>query len=313
MKSACIGVLVLAAVSAGAAQAPQDPLSGARELYASAAYEDALTTLTRLHQNDPAPPVVEQIDEYRAFCLFALGRVNEAQSVAEALITKNPMLELNSADASPRIAAMFSDVRKRMLPTLIRDQYRSARGAIDHKELAAAEPQLRLVRRMLDEAEKLGVLDPTLADMRVLTDGFLDLAKAATAAGPAAKDAAAAPASSPAAAAAAPHAPEGTAVKTAQIFDTNSFDVVGPVTLKQAFPAVPAQLGSIMTLAKQISGKLDVLIDENGDVEKAVVRDPINAIYDKLVVAAARTWKYKPATKNGVPVKYLKTIAVNLK
>ena len=29
------------------------------------------------------------------------------------------------------------------------------------------------------------------------------------------------------------------------------------------------------------------------------VRQSVNAAYDLLVVAAARTWKYQPATRNG--------------
>src|SRR5207302_250038 len=51
MKPMCIGLLFLVAAGSAAAQ---DPLSGARELYASAAYEDALTTLTKLHSSDTA-------------------------------------------------------------------------------------------------------------------------------------------------------------------------------------------------------------------------------------------------------------------
>src|SRR5439155_2127437 len=175
MKPMCIGLLFL--VAAGSAGA-QDPLSGARELYASAAYEDALTTLTKLHASDTAASNIEQIDQYRAFCLFALGRVAEAQTLAENLISKNPLLEVNTTDASPRITAMFADARKKLLPGLIRDQYRGARSALDRKDYAAAEPQLKQVRKMIEEAERIGAVDDALADLRVLTDGFLDLAHA---------------------------------------------------------------------------------------------------------------------------------------
>ena len=98
--------------------------------------------------------MLEQVDQYRAFCLFALGRTADAQAVAEGLVKKNPMLELDATDASPRLSAMFTDVRRRLLPGLVRERYRLARAALDSKDFRSAEPQLMEVRRMLDDAER---------------------------------------------------------------------------------------------------------------------------------------------------------------
>jgi hypothetical protein len=39
----------------------------------------------------------------------------------------------------------------------------------------------------------------------------------------------------------------------------------------------------------------------------------VNAVYDGMVLAAARTWRYKPATVNGVPVKFRNSIQLDLK
>ncbi len=168
-----VGALLIAA---GAALTGQDLLSAAKDQYASAAYEDALSTLNRL-DGSVAPDVARQADEYRAFCLYALGRTGEAESVAESLIRKEPLVRLEAADASPRLESMFSDVRKRLLPSLIRDRYRVARAAVDQKSFAAAEPNLADARRMIAEAEKLGVKDEGLSDLSVLVDGFLQLIK----------------------------------------------------------------------------------------------------------------------------------------
>ena len=71
MKSVAIGVAFL---SIGAIGAAQDSLSAAKDLYAAAAYEEALSTLTRLSAGTaPESSGKSEIDEYRAFCLFALG------------------------------------------------------------------------------------------------------------------------------------------------------------------------------------------------------------------------------------------------
>ncbi|HYM26136.1 MAG TPA: hypothetical protein VEU08_23120, partial [Vicinamibacterales bacterium] len=58
------------------AGADQDSLASVRELYASAAYEDALNVLAKLPPDRPADEA-RTIEQYRAFCLIALGRTGE--------------------------------------------------------------------------------------------------------------------------------------------------------------------------------------------------------------------------------------------
>ncbi|HYM24496.1 MAG TPA: hypothetical protein VEU08_14870, partial [Vicinamibacterales bacterium] len=178
MKSILIATMIC--VGAPAFAGAQDQLSAARDLYASASYEEALNLFSRMHDENTTGPVADKAEQYRAFCLFALGRTAEANAVAERLISANPLLSVES-DASPRIVAMFADARKRLLPGLIRDQYRTARAAMDKKDYAAAEPQLTKVRKLLDEASSIGLTDETLTDLGVLVDGFFDLAKSAVA------------------------------------------------------------------------------------------------------------------------------------
>src|SRR5262245_52070177 len=192
MKSAHF---VVAALLIAAAAAPQDVLTAAKDLYASAAYEDALVALTRVKET--APELAQQADEYRAFSLFALGRTSEAEAVVESVIRKDPFAMPDARDASPRINDMFSQVRKRLLPDMIRDEYKTARVALDKSQLPAAVPSLSKVKRMLDQAKSLGAMDQTLNDLDVLVGGFLDLAKStadlASAEAAAAKAAAPAP------------------------------------------------------------------------------------------------------------------------
>jgi hypothetical protein len=337
MKGFVIGFAVLALATAVAAE---ESLTAAKDLYASAAYEDALSTLTRLQASTAAgAPIAAQIDQYRAFCLFALGRTAEAQSVAESLITKDPLLELDQGDASPRIVAMFADVRKRLLPGLARDQYRTARASLDRKDFASAESQLIRTRRMLEEAQKIGASDETTGDLRVLVDGFLDLTRSAVearatnpraqatsagvlavspsaaspsvttppAAGPSiATPAAAGPSlAAPARAASAPKTP----AQPLQVYDSTAADVVAPVALQQAMPSIPPGLATMLSTIHR-SGVLDVFIDQQGTVERAVMRESVHPIFDALVVDAARGWKYRPALKDGAAVRYLKTIAI---
>jgi len=63
---------------------------------------------------------------------------------------------------------------------------------------------------------------------------------------------------------------------------------------------------------RTFTGLLQIEIDESGRVERAAVLQPIMPAYDSRLVAASKTWKFQPAKKDGVPVKYRKTISIVL-
>jgi TonB family protein len=298
MKTVAIFVL-LSVVAANARAGQEDPLRTARDLYASAAYEEALSELTRVGSGAAAAGAARQADAYRAFCLVALGRNSEAEAVAEALVRTDPMGAIDLREASPRIQEMFATVRRRMLPQLIRDEYRTAR-AMAAQKAPDAESHLTQVQQMLAEAEKAGAWDDTLADLRVLVDGFLDLSRAA---GQIASSAAAA---APPVSAQAPVPSRD----VRRIFTAGDSGVIAPVVVSQPPLQIPPTLLDLVRRLRR-SGTLDIVIDEHGDVADVVVLQSVNGAYDTLVTAAARTWKYRPATKDGVPVRFIKTVALN--
>src|SRR5712692_2991991 len=81
----------------------QDSLTAARDLYASAAYEDALVLLNRLRFADRSIDETRTIEQYRAFCLLALGRADDAERAIEAVVTAEPSYHASGADMSPRV------------------------------------------------------------------------------------------------------------------------------------------------------------------------------------------------------------------
>ncbi len=347
MRAILIIGVMLVAVEAGLGA--QDPLGAAKDLYASAAYEDALSALSRIDSGSTAPELARQVDEYRAFCLYALGRTPEAESVAESMIRKEPLARLDAADASPRLEMMFTDVRKRLLSSLIREQFRTARSALDRKSFSAAEPPLTAARLMIIEAEKLGVKDDGLGDLSLLVDGFLQLIRSAseqrTSPQPAAVAAsvgaavpaidaaprpiapapaaaiAPAPAATPAAvprpATASPAPASGApsaaspraAANSARIYSVDDEGVSPPVTLDQRMPAMTTEM-QVITKSLHTSGVIDVVIDETGRVVDATVRQSLNPSFDTLMVRTARRWKYRPAMKDGAAVPYVKTLVL---
>src|SRR5437899_374961 len=132
-----IGSFVAVIVLTAAGVSAQDgELAAARDLYASAAYDDALTVLNRLRSSDHPAGQSRAIEQYRAFCLLALGRAADAEQAIEAVVAAEPSFQPGESDASPRIRSAFTTVRRRMLPSIIQQKYAQAKVAYDRKEFA---------------------------------------------------------------------------------------------------------------------------------------------------------------------------------
>ena len=288
---AAAALLAAASVAVAQAPAPSASLSAARTLYASAEYGGALDMLNGLVSETPAGPERQAIDLYRALCFVAVGNSAEASKVIEAMILQDPLYRPAADDVPPRLRSAFTDARRKMLPAIVQQAYVSAKASFDKKDYDRAAKGFTQVLAGLNDPDIESVAaQPPLSDLKMLATGFHDLAAKA-----------AAPPPAPAAPAAA--AP---AVVAARIYAPADTGVVPPVTIRQAVPPYPGRVLMGGTLL------MDVVIDVTGDVESAVIATPPNPVYDKLVLGAAKTWQYQPATLNGKPVKFRKRIQISL-
>jgi TonB family protein len=273
----------------------QDSLSAARELYASAAYEDALAVLSRLNATGLRPDDGRTADQYRALCLLALGKTAEASQAIEAVVAGQPLYRPSEGDVSPRVRAAFSDVRRRVLPGLVQQRYALYKVAFDRKDYQTASAGFNELLALYADPDLANAAGrPPLADLRVLVGGFYELSLQAIAPPPAPE-----PPPVRASVAPLPQAPE-----PAKFYSSADGDVVPPVTLRQQLPPFPGQVNRPMV------GALEVVIDESGNVVQATMRGAVAPTYDRQVVQAAQNWRYKPATVNGVPVKFRKMVQV---
>jgi hypothetical protein len=278
--------------------ADQDSIAAARDLYASAAYEDALAILNKLPESSRPIEEAKMIEQYRAFCLLALGRTAEAEHAIETVVAAEPMYR-PANDLSPRVRTAFSDVRRRVLPSIIQQKYAQAKAAFDRKEFTTAATGFsQVLEAMGDPDVTTAAAQPPLSDLRMLAVGFKDLATTAAAPPPLP----AAP--PPPAAAAEPPAP---APKAPKIYSVGDTEVIPPGVLKQDLPPYPGQV----MLPRQ--GLIEIVIDETGAVESAFMRMGVSNSYDGMAISAARNWRYRPAMLNGTPVKYRKAVQVTIK
>jgi hypothetical protein len=283
----------------GVAFAQNDSLSAVRDLYASAAYEEALNVLGTMPSAPRSTDESRTMEQYRAFCLLALGRSTEAERAIATVVEGQPAYRPVDNEMSPRVRAAFVDVRKRLLPTIIQQRYADAKAAFDRREFMAASQGFQQVLDLMNDPDVAATLaQPAMADMHVLAKGFHDLSASAATPPPlpAAPVAEAVPTPAPVQAAAPP-----------VIYVAGDSRVTPPVALHQELPAFPGMI----TSGKQ--GLLEVVIDENGLIESAVMRVPVAPTYDALAIAATRTWRYKPAVFNGAPVKFRKAVQITVR
>jgi hypothetical protein len=104
------------------------------------------------------------------------------------------------------------------------------------------------------------------------------------------------PAAPPAATRAEPAASQIATLARPEIFSRGNPEVQAPVLIRPQMPREPAP-GSD-------TGYFDLVVDENGDVSQIKLLSPRRKYYDRMLVAAAKAWKFRPAMLNGRPVKY---------
>jgi hypothetical protein len=290
----CLGILLLSAAHVRG----QDTLAAARDLYASAEYDSALKLLDRLSGTSSEDQ--QSIELYRSLCLLAVGRTQDAERSVEMIIARDPLYQPGD-DLSPRMRTAFSEAKKRLLPSIVQQQYADAKGAFDRKEFESAASGFRRVMDALNDPDMGSAASkPPLADLRTLATGFHDLSVKAIPPAPT-------PAPSPQPVAAAPTAAAAVARPVSTIYTGEERNVVPPQTLAQTLPKYPGAVPP-----RGVTGVVEVVIDEGGTVESAAMVVPVTASYDKMVMNAATKWVYIPAMMNGKPVKFRKRIQITV-
>src|SRR5262245_59291121 len=288
----------------------QDPLARAKDLYLSAAYDEALVLLEQL-KSQPAPPPGTEIEQYRVFCLLALERSDEARKAIEDIVTADPFYRPSETQTSPRIRSVFQDTRKKLLPTVIQRKYAEAKTSFESKDPKAVT-QFEQLLMLLDDPDLMAT--PQLSDLKTVANGFRDLSKAmASAPPPTPAPAPPALVSTPSPAPLSPvvAAAQASAVDVpAQSGGAPSLGFTPPVVISQPIPQwIPPNTIDRHTSFK---GLIEVAIDENGRVTSAAVQQSVHPRYDEKLLAMARTWKYKPATRNGIPTASIKVVEIQL-
>jgi len=312
-RPALFVLLLLLMFAVAAPSGAQQDFAAAKDLYTSANYEDALAMLDRLKEAKPASPdAVLGVEQYRAMCLLALNRRAEAEQAIEAIADIDPFYQPTEDDAAPSIRAAFRETRRKVLPAALQRLYGHAKDAYNKKDMAEALVAFGRVLKLLDDPD-LVVDQAALGDMKMVTQGFIDLALAVTAKAPPMEPPVEPPPSSPPPPSAratdgrgarpvpAAKTPEGGPAPDAPpVYDGSSPDVTPPVSIRRD---VPQWVGGPRAAAGTTI-VVEIVVRENGSIESAVVQQSAGSFFDERVAQAARNWTYRPAVKAGQPVRY---------
>ena len=283
-------VFLLALTSQDPRPDPQSDFTAARALYASAAYEEALDRLGRIRD---AGDLRDQVETYKALCLLALGRPLESERVVEQILARNPQYVPDEESVSPRLMVIFRAARARVLPPAARTLYATARASYDDGKFDIAAAQLRELLTILNSDES----DSLLGDLKILAEEFLRLAEAGAGRSPGSIEIIAG--SDRRAARVAPG--------TGPVYSMLDKGIAAPVEITRPVPIWTAPRGMQLALYQ---GLMEVVIDEAGRVESAVVRRSISPSFDAELVAATSRWRFQPATRGATPVKYRRTYEI---
>lgn len=291
-----LATCLLAAVPATAAA--QESLTRAKGLYASAEYEEALQLFESLKVRTPST----EVSAYQVFCLVALGRSTEARAAIQSIVRQDPLFRPSETQASPRVRGFYEDVRRPLLPEVVRQFYASAKAAYDRKdwELALAD-----FDRVISLADEISETEPGLGDLRTLALGFRDLTKAALTPPPAP------PAPEPVKAPTPPPVTTRTSVPAEQqVYGVDDVDVKRPMVLSQPMPAWRPATPTEEKM--RFSGAVELLIDKDGKVTNVKLIESVHPRFDASLLETAKTWTFKPATRDGKPVIFRYAVGVTL-
>jgi len=282
--ASCVGVFSRPAIA-------QDALGRAKELYLSAAYDDALSVLSAYH---PAPGETSEVAEYRAFCYLALGKVDDATKAIEEIVEANPLFQPPEGLVSPRVQEAFHSVRRRVLPSIVRQTYVDAKAAFDRSDVDAAAKGFERVATLLADGD-IGTAGD-LSDLRLLSKGFAELIQRRQA-----------DAVRPAPAEVQPAATQPPS-DVDRIYGPEDRDVTPPVAISQPVP--PWRPTGAAATARDVV--LMIVVDESGTVASVRLAGAVTPSYDASLRQAVSHWKYRPAMRNGQAVKYLKAVGIRL-
>ena len=180
----------------------------------------------------------------------------------------------------------------------------SATAAVAAEAMPAGPPEPAKASRPAPATHPVGTTLTEKAGARtpiLLPTGSVPLTTGGVATGPAFTMA---PASGPRALTSGPRVDPGLNTGPIQTYTPADAEVDPPRITRQQLPRQPEPGDD--------TGYFDVIVNETGDVERVQLVSPMRRFQERMLMAAAKAWKFRPALLDGQPVRYRMRIAIIL-
>jgi hypothetical protein len=191
----------------------------------------------------------------------------------DALILADPLYQLDSGQKTPENLVSLRESKRLLLPSIAGRDYDRARRALDAGDFERALLDAGQAMRLLEEPD----IGPVPSDLR---EALLQLIREAR---------------------------EVRASEEQRVYAAGDPDVVPPLPIGRQLPAM-APAG----ISPDLVGQLELLIGADGAVEVVRLHTSLNRYHERMIVSAAKAWRYKPATKSGRAVRFRLFQSVNL-
>lgn len=205
--------------------------------------------------------------------LLASERAEDAQRAFDAIILANPLYQLDAARSTPEAVAALEASRRDILPALARRDYMNARTALDAGDYDRALSEGGRIATMLADYDR----DAAFAGLHSAVQQLLARAAAMK------------------------------AREDERIYTEADQGVTPPAPLSRQLPAALP-----FGITSQTVGTLEMLISREGEVETVKLHTPLNRYHERMIVSAAKAWRYRPASKDGRPVRFRLITTINL-
>ena len=92
---------------------------------------------------------------------------------------------------------------------------------------------------------------------------------------------------------------------SAALFDSRNVNVTPPVTIRLQLPTVADE----STWNEDI-GVVEAIVSPKGEVERVKLLSPPESVHQAMILSAIKTWRFRPAELDGLPVRYRQLIQV---
>jgi len=224
------------------------------------------------------------------------------------MVKAAPEYSVSESDSPPRLVSMFSQTKRRIMPSIIRQLFTDARENFQAKEMDQARGKFEKVLTLTRDPAMKDVAD--LKDIQVLSAGYLDIVKNTPPPAPVPSKAITRTASSaPVVAESFPSATAAATPTPAAAPRPRTPTVVPAATIRQTVPSYTPLPG---TPVQELKGSVKVVIGIDGKLKAANIEESVEPRYDIRLLSAAKSWLYKPAMVGGRAIESEKLVSVTV-